>query len=1099
MPSYLDGGGSKAPTGKKAEPKKKDPAKQLATQLARLKELEDSRAIPKADAKALRKQIERAGGDLDAATRMRLGIKSDTPTAVDRVVGGGAHIAGGVLRQLARPGQAVTSAYGEWTRDSERKAGKDSILKLSLPEADTLTAAREGWNLKRRDTPTSILREAGDIRASKGGSTKTFGLFGDLRTNPLGAPKPLVGASNFAFDVAGAAALDPLTYVTLGTGAATKGAVRTAEKVIGAERAAVLTSKGMKGLTEAERALLAEQMAPKAFDALKGAQGGIKVAHPTIKANEAGRFTRPVFPKRLGLSAPQTVVSGETLGKVAGPLKPILGAVRGSKAVQTAEDIFKPRAAVARAFGDNAATALDDARVSYRGGLRSDYEDDINRIAAAVKRAGATDDDLRAVGRALDIGGTKASLPAHLHALYDDLDSLRADLTTSQADAGLLADAAVAKGDEYLPRVLTPEGREFLGTKEPELAHAAPTGPRLSNINDPHLRRRTLMPESPAATINETMAEKVGGDLFEENAARAFVARSHSARKAVATKHFIDDVAAITDEAGNPLMRRLEAPAVAARAPEGGARDLPAPPGAEVADDVLREVPEGWVEIKVPRVGTYAAPPELAEQVKKIAALEVNDHALKGVVEGLDRWMQLWKSYATVPVIFGLGFHERNAIGNVMNNYLVGLNPGDAVYFRAANLQRKVWRGRKAGDVTKFLSEDDRALIDLMRRNDVIGEGFFDIDLGEDLAARATPAIGTKAKLAKIHDAVKPFNPNNAVIASGRKLGSAIESNSRMALFIHQLEATGSPEEAARMVRMALFDYSDLTAVEQNVFKRIHAFYTFTRKNLPLQLGALMRTPGKFSRQQQVRTALAAQAESPEGPYPDYLDEQAGTPAPMGLSRLLAGIPKSGFNEDDQIVLAPDVPFLNAANTLEPLVNIASEVPGLGFLPEDDEGLKHAVANLLSNNLVGGAPGMLSTAAQVAGGEEFFSGREIRPGQRVEAPYYALPFAQDRVLNGENQPTVTTQSRFIAEQAFPLLPKVATFFPRGESDEAKSGRRRLSALTGVRATPLNEGTQRSELYRRLDLIERIISDLRARGYEIPEAPRERKATSGSYL
>ncbi len=48
---------------------------------------------------------------------------------------------------------------------------------------------------------------------------------------------------------------------------------------------------------------------------------------------------------------------------------------------------------------------------------------------------------------------------------------------------------------------------------------------------------------------------------------------------------------------------------------------------------------------------------------------------------------------------------------------------------------------------------------------------------------------------------------------------------------------------ASQEVKAALFDYQDLSRFERNVLKRVFPFYTWTRKNIPAQLKALVQNP----------------------------------------------------------------------------------------------------------------------------------------------------------------------------------------------------------------------------------------------------------------
>ena len=67
-----------------------------------------------------------------------------------------------------------------------------------------------------------------------------------------------------------------------------------------------------------------------------------------------------------------------------------------------------------------------------------------------------------------------------------------------------------------------------------------------------------------------------------------------------------------------------------------------------------------------------------------------------------------------------------------------------------------------------------------------------------------------------------------------------------MNLWIGRLKKGDDFEEATRKVDQFLFDYSDLTDFEQNIMKRVIPFYTFMRKNIPMELEAMLNTPSIF-------------------------------------------------------------------------------------------------------------------------------------------------------------------------------------------------------------------------------------------------------------
>ncbi|MGH2667518.1 MAG: hypothetical protein ACRDH5_00070, partial [bacterium] len=624
-------------------------------------------------------------------------------------------------------------------------------------------------------------------------------------------------AAKLPIDVVFGASLDPVSYLTFGTSAAANQGLKVTTATLGAERAAAVAQRGTKVLTATERAEVAAKTTPKVMEALdKGAKGGLKLA---------GRTVPGVTSKNVRTAAEATKIP--TLARAAG----------GTRAAQTVKAMFVPRAAVKAKYGSGVADAIDNARIAYRARQNVAIEDDINRIVKAAKDAGATPDELVDMGRTLDVGAGSLAAPiaAKLVPLRDELADIRARFTSDQIDAGVLAEDALHITDEYLPRYLTDAGKKFFGVDDaanaPSFGHVTGTKP-LSSADSRNLSARTFGKDQAAADL----VDEAGNPLFETDPVKAIARRSVEANRDVAKRGFISDLEAVTDDTGESLFRRIDQESITLDDGSTLTRTTP--------------YPKDWVEVNVPRVGKFAAPKEIADEVNKVIALTVNDESLGAALSLVDDWMQLWKSYATVPLPFGWGFHMRNGVGNVFLNDLAGgIHPGD--YSRALKIQRSMAKGKKAGDVLKFLGPEDRELVQQARSLDVLGSGFFDVDAAHDVLGKA---LGGRTGRFNVN----PLNKDNILIRKGRETGGFIEDNARLAHFLGKSRELGDAAAAAKSVRKYLFDYSDLTATEKNLFKRVHAFYTFTRKNVPIQIEAALKTPGKFSKYQRVRDALSA-------------------------------------------------------------------------------------------------------------------------------------------------------------------------------------------------------------------------------------------------
>jgi hypothetical protein len=138
---------------------------------------------------------------------------------------------------------------------------------------------------------------------------------------------------------------------------------------------------------------------------------------------------------------------------------------------------------------------------------------------------------------------------------------------------------------------------------------------------------------------------------------------------------------------------------------------------------------------------------------------------------------------------------------------------------------------------------------------------------------------------------MNPLDPrtSNPILQAGFRAGQELEDNARIALFLDQLKRGKNYDQAGRQVQKYLFDYGDLSPFEQNVMKRFIPFYTWSRKNIPLQLNALVEHPDKISKFNLARENIQLDANVPDyGDVPEYVTEGL----PIYLPEFLGGQPK---------------------------------------------------------------------------------------------------------------------------------------------------------------------------------------------------------------
>lgn len=307
------------------------------------------------------------------------------------------------------------------------------------------------------------------------------------------------------------------------------------------------------------------------------------------------------------------------------------------------------------------------------------------------------------------------------------------------------------------------------------------------------------------------------------------------------------------------------------------------------------DAPDNFVT--VPEVSGYRFDPDVAKRLKtsyqKLTNQEEVGKFLK-VYDGAQNWWKMW-TLGIRPA-----YHTKNAIGNAWNAYLGGLsNP--ARYGEAGIIQNKIARNDLTGTVAgKPVSE----LYEAMSTRGVFGLGQYGGDITRNLEKEIQGGIRNPFTL----------STENPVLQAGFKAGQAIEDNARIALFLDRVRKGESYDQAGRAVKKYLFDYGDLSPVEQSVFKRIMPFYTWSRKNIPLQFESLALHPDKVNKinlaKENIQSAYGVQTPDPSE-VPSYVVD--GMPIYTGRSEDPAVV--SVFQLQNTLPFADLAPFFKFLNT----------------------------------------------------------------------------------------------------------------------------------------------------------------------------------------
>lgn len=226
-------------------------------------------------------------------------------------------------------------------------------------------------------------------------------------------------------------------------------------------------------------------------------------------------------------------------------------------------------------------------------------------------------------------------------------------------------------------------------------------------------------------------------------------------------------------------------------------------------------------------------------------------HPFLKVYDGIQAEWKAW-TLAIFPA-----YHIRNVVGNLWNNYLGGIHTPDA-YLKANAMQLGKNISIELGAGGKM---SGKQILSEANKSGILNVGQYFGDIEDYFKTELKEGIGKYYK--------KGLRPP---VAWGLKVGNRLENNAKLAMFIHRLEEGYSISDAAMEVKKYLFDYSDLTVSERDVLRRIFPFYSWTRKNVPLQLEALITHPSRLMTVAKTKNAVESNYDGvpDERLLPDY-------------------------------------------------------------------------------------------------------------------------------------------------------------------------------------------------------------------------------------
>lgn len=783
------------------------------------------------------------------------------------------------------------------------------------------------------------------------------------------------------------------------------------------------------------------------------------------------------------------------------------GVFRDSAPGRALRDMFVNRRGVVDSFGQTAADTLYHAAEQAAAATGQNVHDMIVQLGGVTKRAskelanGPGENVLRLIPEIADARGYPAFNELAIRNLEQTVDgmSLRTalmrdgmsesvkaldafdDVFARQAGADLAARGGVRPMDGLLPekvaapRILTKEGQKalkgnltmeqlfgidtgrlrvgedlskVLKNAQPEITRLTTDASGRLKVADSAISGRTYA-DLPVREVNAELVRRLnlpeGTKLFDDDAMAQVALRSRTSFEAAAQTNLYEALAKESFDGENPMLTIVR------------------PTDSKAVRDAARQKAQdmGWKRVesntgRTPMIGEVYGPKEIVDEVAKIQDLIVNDEGMRRMADFITKWNGVWASQATVPLIFGTGFHGRNAIGNVILVFNGGVtNPARFIeggkYQRLRGNVEKIMRNEGVNFETAISrakgSVREKKLLRAMRDNGIVSEGFFADLSGDELENllrhnKLSDWVNPKKIPARIGD--------NAVIRSGRKVGSAIEDNARIALFLDHYAKTGSIREATSQVKKYLFDYGDLTPFEKRVMKSTNRFYTFMRKNLAVQLYTLAMDPWRVQAVSRARERMIDQQATRDAAMPGYARESG-----FSVFRGLA-----------DHALRIETPMDAALEALDPIAQAVSLVPGLQeVVPERYRSSGQELAGSIFNFRSGGVQGLQNFIVEQLTGTDTFTGADISSEQGMK-----------------------TWDRF-GRAISPLYDK----FRRAESksfwDESETGMDArlalLQSLVGLSILPLDDKATNNVAYVAAQEAQNAIARLRDQGVDVP--------------
>jgi hypothetical protein len=640
--------------------------------------------------------------------------------------------------------------------------------------------------------------------------------------------KIVLGTVKFATDVLA----DPLTYLTFGAGGAIKGVAATGTRValsktgkeLTQELAEEIIQKSSKPLSEAtQRQIINEardavaQLATKEAAQTTLQRGGLVAI--TKALDKVGiEVTRETVEKVLRegieeLRAPTGIkIFGQEIVKAATLKRPFVGLDDALRKTSSGRDLMTGIENISSAIGKtfNRDFGLPEGYKLLKQNYIDSYDSAIARMKQNLKLIFKNTSKIERESISVVIEkGSKAilKLPKELQPLANRTKQIFESIAIEEEKRGLL-DTTL---EDYVTHIY--KNKERAKSLIKELHSGQPSG----------LLRFAQNRSIPS--IED--AEKLGLEPIKD-IAEILAVRLMASEKAKLTQDFFMKVGkdfSIPASIKASTKTLAKTPAKASTKIKGKAQPRL---------DVYRKIIEsrdnitrfGDVATGIPKeFRNLELPAHIANDIAKMGAKFFSDESANLLLRGYDKALNFFKG--SVTVMFP-SFHGRNAISNTILNFMdIGVSAFNPKRWKQAI---DVMIGKEGKIITELGDVYSYAEIrKIMNQKQIYQDRLLRTDVGRIVDPNVLKREG--------------------VFGGGRAVGRAIENEGRLINFIKNIQRGLSPDDAAARTKQFLFDYDNLSNFEKEVMRRLIPFYTFTRKNIAVQLKTLITNPKRVINQ----------------------------------------------------------------------------------------------------------------------------------------------------------------------------------------------------------------------------------------------------------